>query len=150
MPCQLFTDADGGYSRQNKQAPLKSTKYDAALAEIAEKALPPDASFSLRFHAAFDEMTSYHHKDERANYWQEVIIKMIGSELSSASAFVADGISEDEFVWLSEYAVQVVQQNPDKGFIDALQAAAKKYADACKLFGLAPSIEQAAQTVANA
>lgn len=150
MPCQLFTDADGGYTRQTTQAPMKSTKFDAALAVIAEKALPPDESFPLRFHAAFDEMTSYHHKDERALYWREVIINMMSGEMAPACALVRDGLTEDEFIWLSEYAVLVAQKNPDKGLVDALQAAAGKYADAVKLFGLTPSIEKVAQAVAGA
>ena len=150
MPCQLFTDADGGYTRQTKQAPMKSTKFDAALAQIADKALPPDESFPLRFHAAFDEMTSYHYKDDRAFYWQDVIINMICGEMGSACTFMKDGISEDEFIWLSEYAVRVAEKSADKGFIEALQAAAEKYADAVKLFGLAPSIEKASQAVSGA
>ena len=107
MPCQLFTDADGGYTRQSKQAPMQSTKFDAALAQIADKALPPDESFPLRFHVAFDEMTSYHHKDDRAIYWQGELINMICGEMGPACAFLKGGISEDEFIWLSEYAILV-------------------------------------------
>ena len=103
-------------------------------------------SFKEEFKNSIGELKKI---DSNDNYKHEELWKneldIVTKNINETIEYLQAECTEDEFSWLSEIFVKIVEKCPSKEFIDVLYKLAEKYPEETKKYNIMSFIEEAAK-----